>query len=657
MKLIISLFFILFWFVASSTNYYIKSSGSDSNSGLSDVLAWQTLTKVNSFNFVAGDSILFERGDSWTGQLTYLKGGSVGSPVVYGSYGTGNKPIISGFQTLSGWTNLGGGVYSCSTSAANTLKLVTLNGVLTAQGRYPNSTYLTFESSVPNTSITDTHLIGGSNWTGAEVVIRTARWKLENKAVTNFNTSTGTFTFTATEETLQNGWGYFIQNDLKTLDQLGEWYCKDGTFYMYFGANSPTSYTVKASVYDDLITISNRTYTVVENIKITGVNGRGININNASSNITIDGCDFEFTGNGAVYLYGSGTISNCSVNHGLNRAFYVEGANSFIQSNTISNVGLMRGHGSIYTGISCIGAGTLIEKNSIVNTGYDGIHFTGNNIIVQKNFVDNFCTILDDGGGVYTGGSTYTGRVIESNIVRNGQSAKDGTNQTSESGFGIYLDEGAANISVIGNTVEKCSHAGILLHFAASVDITNNTVFDCPIQLYLSNNYSSAYADMSNIDIVGNKFVAKTSDQICFKFLSVKNDLAFGSASGNVYARPIDDNQVFSIDTYNTSATAYDLTGWKTLSGYDATSVKSPRVIVDVNDLLLEYNSTANSTIRSIDGSYIDLNSNAYLGSVTIPAYSSALLIKTDNINPNNALKPWTYNGIWIYNGKFLNGN
>ena len=51
-------------------------------------------------------------------------------------------------------------------------------------GRYPNSNaadngYLTFESHVGKTSITDNQLTSTINWAGAELVIRSRRWVLD----------------------------------------------------------------------------------------------------------------------------------------------------------------------------------------------------------------------------------------------------------------------------------------------------------------------------------------------------------------------------------------------------------------------------------------------------------------------------------------------
>ncbi len=81
---------------AANTVYYVDAvDGSDSNSGISDSTAWQSLLKVDSTTFSEGDTILFKAGCSWEGQL-YPKGsGSSTHPIVIDMYGSGDKPIIT----------------------------------------------------------------------------------------------------------------------------------------------------------------------------------------------------------------------------------------------------------------------------------------------------------------------------------------------------------------------------------------------------------------------------------------------------------------------------------------------------------------------------------------------------------------------------------
>lgn len=72
--------------------YYVDATnGADTNTGRSPAQAWQTIAKVNGATLRAGDSVLFKRGETWSG--TSLSGVS---GVTYGAYGTGAKPALDG---------------------------------------------------------------------------------------------------------------------------------------------------------------------------------------------------------------------------------------------------------------------------------------------------------------------------------------------------------------------------------------------------------------------------------------------------------------------------------------------------------------------------------------------------------------------------------
>src|SRR6185437_5872170 len=143
---IATLFLLLFSFISVNTfatTYYVSSStGNDNNSGTDPSSAWQSINKVNSVSLRPGDNVLFMRGDSFYGGLVVNNSGSSGNPITYSAYGSGAKPIITGFTTITSWTNLGGNIWE-STNAVSTLPtagMVSVNGVNTAMGRYPNST-------------------------------------------------------------------------------------------------------------------------------------------------------------------------------------------------------------------------------------------------------------------------------------------------------------------------------------------------------------------------------------------------------------------------------------------------------------------------------------------------------------------------------------
>jgi len=105
-KLILFLLLIQLSLIGVTETYYVSNSGNDSNNGISPESSWLTISKVNSASLVAGDSILFKRGDSWFGQLI-PKSGTVGNQIIYSVYGSGNKPVLHNSLTLnfvSDWT-------------------------------------------------------------------------------------------------------------------------------------------------------------------------------------------------------------------------------------------------------------------------------------------------------------------------------------------------------------------------------------------------------------------------------------------------------------------------------------------------------------------------------------------------------------------------
>ncbi len=100
----------------TGTNYYVDATnGNDSYNGTSSSTAWQTLSKVSGFSFSPGDSILFKRGEVWRGDLDINRSGISGSPIVYGAYGEGKKPLFHQSISLnneSDWVSLGSNLWA-----------------------------------------------------------------------------------------------------------------------------------------------------------------------------------------------------------------------------------------------------------------------------------------------------------------------------------------------------------------------------------------------------------------------------------------------------------------------------------------------------------------------------------------------------------------
>ncbi|HET9285402.1 MAG TPA: choice-of-anchor D domain-containing protein [Candidatus Angelobacter sp.] len=86
----------------SGTTYYVSTSGSDSNSGVSVSSPWKTVAKIVAFepSLRQGDCVLFQRGGVWSEELKISNvHGSQSYPITFGNYGTGNLPVIDGGST------------------------------------------------------------------------------------------------------------------------------------------------------------------------------------------------------------------------------------------------------------------------------------------------------------------------------------------------------------------------------------------------------------------------------------------------------------------------------------------------------------------------------------------------------------------------------
>ncbi len=96
---------------ADARLFYVDSvGGNDSWNGLSDADAWKTIHKVDISHFLPGDSILFKRGGTWRETLLVnATSGNASSRIVFGAYGDGNRPIITGSDPVTGWTETASG--------------------------------------------------------------------------------------------------------------------------------------------------------------------------------------------------------------------------------------------------------------------------------------------------------------------------------------------------------------------------------------------------------------------------------------------------------------------------------------------------------------------------------------------------------------------
>ncbi len=619
MKQLLILLFVFFAATANATNYYVSAAGSDANEGTSPVTAWKSIAKVNSFTYAANDSIFFNRGDVFSGTVIVNR-----NNLNFSAYGTGARPLISGFTTIRSWTSIGGGVYESSVAAKSNLNMVSINGRPQQIGRYPNASdanggYLTYQNAT-SYSITDNTLSASVDWTGAEVVIRKNLWTLEKEIITS-QSATGTIGYrlrksynSGTLPILSNasaGYGYFFTNDRRTLDQFGEWYFDTAAkkILVYFGAAAPTDYSVRVSTIDTLLDMGNKTFISAANLSFEGANMSAVYSMNGG-NISVKNCDITNCGGKAVQIWNSGDILIDGVNttNILCNAIEVSDGykpNVTVRNCVVKNSGQFPGMGSWYEGNDYRGiaviasSNSLIEYNTVDSSGIAGIQFNGNDVVVQYNIVSNFCHVLDDCGGIYTWvagtdaspGKYYTNRIVRNNIVYNGIGAPQGTTSSSPVIGGIFLDGRSMNVSILDNTVFNVAKNGIHCNNPYNVTIRGNTLYNNKRDISFMR---WAYGSITNLNIKKNISFPTTAAQNNLYYTNaglntpVVNTLqdnvrALGVIDSNYYNAPSDAG--ISMEIYSTEGGAaiptspYSLDGWRAFANYDLNSKKPAQKI------------------------------------------------------------------------------
>lgn len=95
---LIILLMLAYTMPAFATTYYVSPAGNDANSGKSPGMAWKTVGNVNSLDLSPGDTVLFQGGETFNGNL-YLDasdGNAPDNPLVISSYGGGRAILNAG---------------------------------------------------------------------------------------------------------------------------------------------------------------------------------------------------------------------------------------------------------------------------------------------------------------------------------------------------------------------------------------------------------------------------------------------------------------------------------------------------------------------------------------------------------------------------------
>ncbi|WP_159439217.1 Ig-like domain-containing protein [Algoriphagus halophilus] len=620
--------------ISYATDYYFSSSKGDDSRSITEAqnpeTPWKTIDKLNAISSAlkGGDRVLFAAGEVFYGTINVVRGGEVGNPIVYTSYGLGPAAQITSLETISEWRSLGGGLYEASLPnlQSSVIQILEIDNTPQEIGRTPNSfsesPFFEIQNVLGTNSISGEGSFG--DLTGAEVVIRKNNWIIDRHPISSSSGNTINFESINTAYTVKSGYGYFVQNHVSTLDSFGEWAYNPTlkTVTVFLGAKKPSTFKIKVANKDNLVT--NNRY--IQNITFSNLHFKGSNKSifslKNSGNFKIEASIMESAGDNAVYVeeVPDLTLSKNTIKNNLNGGLFVYYGSPRVQvtNNLFENSMPYQGMGksSDLTGIALYIASdsdnSLIEKNQIINTSYNGIHFGGDYTIVKNNFIERFCVFKQDGGGIYTNadGQTNrnnTGREIVGNIILNGLGNIDGNEEKLFLANGIYLDDMAAGLKVYKNTISNINGNGIFLHNNNNVEVSDNLFYKIPTQILAS--HDPIGTPIRDIIVKENQLSRIYDNELVMDFNSIDYDVAqFGQVDNNYFLDPYHTNFFFYSREPSDGQIGQtrNLKNWGDAFGYDLNS-KQPRFNLDRYEILTQdpiKSSTFDANIDFVAGTY-----------------------------------------------------
>jgi hypothetical protein len=450
----------------------------------------------------------------------------------------------------------------------------------------PNSVYLRTSAASPivadsnnrkvNSQIFTPNLelpSGGSIGVGTKLRIRTVNWRIDDFAVSNVGSGSLSITPNTLYPISAAGWGFYFYDELWMLDSAGEWYFDENTQTLYLWSptnTNPGNSVTLATNLGTAIIVSSKSNLMVENLEIDGaVTGVDMQL---SSNITLQSLYIHNTKSNAIFARQSANanilsnrINRVSVSGVAAINAYLS-TNALIENNLLSEAGLIVKAGkrvslpmtSDFTIFG--GTGSTIANNSLSYTGGIGI-YSDQNSNIDSNVLENSCFNINDCSAIYVSPKSLE-TVIQNNLVLDVTEDMTGTpNSMWRISNGIYLDNGVAKISVLGNSV-RGGVASLHLHNSKDNTINGNLLYGAKAWLINQQEDSLANGGITGNVINDNQLVPSVSNEAIHNSFLSSDASKFATYDKNQYST-IFSPYIVKEFAANGSSDAHTLEDWQ----------------------------------------------------------------------------------------------
>ena len=635
---------------ANATSYYFSTSGSDANTGTSSASPFKTITQLNKLVLKPGDSILFKCGDTLRGQINLNYSGTSSLPIVFTSYGSGAKPVISGAELITGWS-ANGSVYQATFT--QNMNNFFVNHKEQTLARYPNDhQYLTLDSAqqfyLKDASITS---ISPSLVSNSKICIHSAQWCWEKTGVQSVAGDKITYSSGVTLNAISQ-YGYFLYDNILHLDTAKEWKY-DSTSklitYMPPAGQNLSQQTCEGSVYTNGILVGalagvSASYIIIKGLSFEKQSSSGVAISGANNQyIKIDSCNFARQYNHGINDKGKyNEVSNSYFREVDGIAVFVNatGGNSTIHHNVFRNIGEFRNSGiGTQVNLSAINAAfrdsCYIHHNDIDSTGYCGISVDGKNHLVEKNIIKNAMLLNNDGAALKTYGFNSSNITFKNNFI----STSDGNTEGTDNGVfvtpAIYFDNESHNSLAQDNTIYNRTKKGFFLNSGTQDNtIRGNVIYGFNFGVDL--NGDSAHVGAANwpamkgMVVKDNKLFALTSGSISIRQTDYSNSYTGVVIDSNYYFQPY--NTLYALRNPGPLLT---FPQWQSTGNDPHTLVDNFKWATGIDSSKIFLNPTDNTVTQDLLGwKWKDLSGNI-VTSLTLQPWTSKIMIRTNVANVN----------------------